>query len=66
MRSTKTNKMHLNLQRPKKMPMNRIRLAMKDHCHFDSNHERAKSFVTLTKDVYHRLFRKQVVFATMN
>ena len=41
-------------------------LLQKDLCHFDGNHKRTKSFVTLTDGAYHRLLRKQVVLGTMN
>ena len=38
----------------------------KEFCHFDGNHKRVKSYVTLTASVYHPLLRKQIVLATMN
>ena len=41
-------------------------LLQKDLSHFDGNHKRAKSFVTLSGGVYHQLLRKQVIFVTMN
>lgn len=37
-----------------------------EYCHFDGNHKRVKTFVTITASVYHPLLRKQVVLATMN
>ena len=36
------------------------------YCHFDGNHKRVKTFVTLTASVYHLLLKKQIVLATMN
>ena len=37
-----------------------------EYCHFDGNHKRVKTFVTLTASVYHLLLKKQIVLATMN
>ena len=36
-----------------------------EYCHFDGNHKRVKSFVTLTARVYHPLLKKQMILATM-
>ena len=37
-----------------------------EYCHFDGNHKRVKSLVTLTASVYHLLLKNQIVLATMN